>query len=62
MYMSHMEDLERNRHAKLLQRMLLNGLIFGGMLAVLGVFAWLGLSNANVDISHLLPQAPTLVQ
>lgn len=62
MYVSHMEYLERNRHAKTLQRMLLNGLVFGSMIAILGVIAWVGFSNVTMDISRVLPQAPTMVQ
>jgi hypothetical protein len=57
-----MEYLERNRHAKTLQRMLLNGMVFGSMIAILAVIAWIGLSNVTMDISHMLPQAPTMVQ
>ncbi|CUI29794.1 hypothetical protein [Cognatishimia activa] len=62
MYMSHMEDLERNRQMKAIQRMLLSVVVFGAMVCVLGVIAWVSLSGVNTDISLLLPPAPTLIQ
>lgn len=62
MYTSHMDDLERNRQVKALQRILLSVLVFGSMVAVLGVIAWVGFSNMNMDVSLLLPQAPTTLQ
>ncbi|SHG79679.1 hypothetical protein [Cognatishimia maritima] len=62
MYMSHLDEMERNRNAKALQRVLLSVAVFGTMVAVLGGVAYVGLSGMSMDMSHLIPNPPTMVQ